>query len=327
METPLISIIVPVYNVRPYLEACFNSLKKQNYPKLEFIIIDDGSTDGSGIFCDNFAKEDTRARVFHQTNAGLSAARNRGIKESKGEYITFVDSDDAISPDYVQYLNMLNNKYKTKLSICAIKEITLKNHRKNYGQDYIEEPLSTQEALNRMLQESGFNVSAYAKLYHKSLWQGVTFPEGLPHEDLGTTYKLFIKCPHIAYGEKPKYIYKKRKESISSAGFSFDKMSIITLTDQMCDDLEPDYPYLLNTIRLRRMHARFSVLRQILLAKNPTPEIKKYEQQIINYLKSHKKFITKNPVAKKRDKIALYSLLVGKYVFKATWQLYTLLRD
>jgi len=327
METPLISIIIPVYNVRQHLEACFNSLKKQNYPKLEFIIIDDGSTDGSGIFCDNFAKEDLRARVFHQNNKGLSEARNRGLKEAKGDYITFVDSDDVISPDYAQYLFALINKYKVDISVCAIKEITIKGHRKNYGAGYSEELLNTEEALGRMLLEKGFNVSAYAKMYRKKLWQGITFPENMLHEDLGTTYKLFTQCNQIAYGEKAKYIYKKRKESISSLGFSKDKLAIIILTDQMCDDLEPNYPYLLNIIRLRRMHARFSVLRQILKDQKKTSETKKIEREIIRYLKVHKTFITKNPSASFRDKVAIYSLLAGKYVFKSFWGLYSMFRD
>ena len=326
METPLISIIIPVYNVRPYLDACFNSLKKQNYPKLEFIIIDDGSTDGSGIFCDNFAKLDPRAKVFHQENRGLSGARNCGLREAKGEYITFLDADDALAPDCIQYLFALISKYKTKMSICAIKEITAKNHKKDYGASYIEEPLNTAEALNRMLLEKGFNVSAYAKMYHKNLWQGITFPEGLLHEDLGTTYKLIKKCPQIAYGPKAKYIYKKRGNSISSNGFNMQKLSIIALTDQMCDNLEPDFPYLLNTIRLRRVHARFSVLRQILQVNNPSAEVEKATQEIINYIKSHQKYITKNPVAGKRDKLALRALLLGKNIFKFTWQAYEFFR-
>ena len=212
MQTPLISVIVPVYNVHKYLEKCLNSLLKQNYPKLEFIIIDDGSNDGSGVFCDEFAKKDPRFRVIHQPNAGLSAARNRGIKESKGEYITFVDSDDYIEGNYVSYLFDLANKGQTAMSICSVKELTQKNQSVNYGAGHTQKVMSTEEALGRMLREEGFTVVAYGKLYHRSLWNDIVFPEGCIHEDLATTYKLIEKCPRIAFGPAAKYIYRKRKK-------------------------------------------------------------------------------------------------------------------
>lgn len=326
METPLISIIIPVYNVHAYLEECFNSLLAQTYPKLEFIIIDDGSTDGSGIVCDEFMKRDGRAKVFHQNNLGLSAARNKGIAESTGAFITFLDSDDFLAPDCVQYLYSLCAKYQSKMSICAIKEITEKKKEIDYGAVYDEKIMSTEETLGRMLREEGFNVSAYAKLYRKDLFDGIAFPENTVHEDLGTTYKLVQKCPRVAYGSEAKYIYRKRSGSISTAEFSDKKMDIITLTDTMCNELEKSFPYLINTTNLRRAHARFSVLRQMLNAKELTATQKGQEAEIVNWLKENKSFVTKNPAAKGRDKIAMYSLLLGKWLFKLSWNIYALSR-
>lgn len=326
METPLISIIVPVYNVREYLDACLDSLKKQNYPKLEIILVDDGSTDGSGVVCDEFAKKDPRAKVIHQANAGLSAARNAGLKVATGTYITFVDSDDYIAPDCISYLFSLITRHGTLMSICAISELTIKNHQINYGADYQEKAMSTEEAFGRMLREEGFNVSAYAKMYRRDLWQGITFPEGSVHEDLGTTYKLIEKCPKVAYGPDPKYIYRKRKNSISTAEFSDKKLDIIKLTDEMCSSAETNFPYLISTVNLRRMHARFSVLRQMALAKSLTSAQKQKEQEIINYLKSNKQYITKNPYATLRDKLAIYTLLLGKSIFRLSWQAYSAFR-
>lgn len=326
METPLISVIVPVYNVLPYLEDCLDSLLRQNYPKLEFIVVDDGATDGSGVFCDDFAKKDPRMKVIHQENGGLSAARNRGIAEATGNYITFLDADDQLAPDCVKYLYSLVVKYKSKMSICAIREQTEKGKEVDYGRDYSECNMSTEEALGRMLREEGFNVSAYAKLYRRDLWDGVKFPDGAIHEDLATTYKLLSKCPNIPYGNEAKYIYKKRSDSISSAGFSTDKLNIITFTDEMCDDLEKNFPYLATTLDLRRMHARFSVLWMMLSAKNLTPEEEKVEQEIIKSLKENKKSITKNHHATLRDKIAIWTLLIHKNCFKLAWQIYKLFR-
>lgn len=326
METPLITIIVPVYNVIQFLPACLDSLKKQSYPKCEFLLVDDGSTDGSGVACDEFAKTEPRARVVHQENLGLSEARNRGIREARGEYITFLDSDDTILPDYVSYLFSLTRKNQAKMSICGLKEITLKNKAIYYAAEYSEKAMSTEEALGRMLREEGFTVVAYAKLYHKSLWQDVSFPAGVLHEDLGTTYKIIEKCPLIAFGPEAKYIYVKRSSSISSSEFSDRKLDIITQTDAMCNDIESKFPYLLNTVNLRRIHARFSVLRQIVLVKNPDTATRNMEQEIIKYLLAHKKFVTKNPHATRRDKFAIHTLMLGKGFFKFAWTIYSKIR-
>ena len=326
METPLITIIVPVYNVYQFLPACFDSLAKQTYPKCEFLLIDDGSTDGSGVACEEFTKTEPRARVIHQQNLGLSEARNTGIREARGEYITFLDSDDTILPDYVSYLFSLARKYQTKMAICGLKEITLKNKAIYYAADYPEKAMSTEETLGRMLREEGFTVVAYAKLYHKSLWQDVSFPAGVLHEDLGTTYKVVEKCPLVAFGPEGKYVYTKRTSSISSSEFSDKKLDILTQTDAMCKDVEARFPYLLNTVNLRRMHARFSVLRQVILVKNPDATTIAIEQDLIKYLLKNKKYITKNPHAKRRDKIAIYALMINKNLFKFAWMLYSRIR-
>ena len=326
MQTPLISVIVPVYNVLTYLEQCLESLRKQSYPKLEIILIDDGSNDGSGVYCDEFAKKDPRFRVIHQNNQGLSAARNRGIQEAKGQYITFVDSDDYVDGNYVSYLFDLANKNQTALSICPIKELTRKNHVINYGAGYSNKVMSTEEALGRMLREEGFTVVAYGKLYHRNLWTDVSFPEGHIHEDLATTYRLIEKCPRIAFGHSAKYIYRKRQDSISDDKFSNHKLDIITFTDKMCDIIQSKYPYLLNSTNLRRMHARFSVLRQMVLAKDLSTSQKAAKEKIIDYLIYNKEFITKNTCATTRDKIAIYTIIAGEPVFKLFWKIYSLIR-
>ena len=326
MESPLITIIVPVYNVRHFLPACFDSLRKQIYPNCEFLLVDDGSTDGSGVACDEFAKTDARVRVIHQENLGLSGARNRGIKEARGEYLAFLDSDDAIAPDYVSYLFSLAKKYQATLAICGLKEITLKKREINYAADYPEKAMSTEETLGRMLREEGFTVVAYAKLYHKSLWQGIEFPLGALHEDLATTYKVVERAPRVAFGPEAKYIYIKRASSISNSEFSEKKLDIIKFTDEMCADLEKKFPYLINTVNLRRMHARFSVLRQLVQVSDLDPALAAKEQEIIDYLVAHKKHIFKNPHATSRDKLAMQSLLANKNVFKFAWKAYSKLR-
>ena len=117
-KTPLVSVIVPVYNVKDYLKDCLNSIVLQSYSHMEILLIDDGSTDGSGDICDEYAKKDSRIKVFHQKNLGLSAARNVGLNHMNGEYLTFVDSDDTISKFFLELLLKEILMYQVDMVVC-----------------------------------------------------------------------------------------------------------------------------------------------------------------------------------------------------------------
>ena len=320
---PLISIIIPVYNTKKYLPACFASVKNQTYENLEIILVDDGSTDGSTKLCDEYKKQDPRVKVIHQKNRGLSAARNAGIKKSTGAYLVFVDSDDTISPDAIEYLYHLIKKYHVKLAIAAVTEV-YPAHLLHRGAGFHETVLTPAQALKRMLNEQGFNVSAYLKLYARELFAAVEYPPSMIHEDLGTTYKLIMKCDKIAYGPEPKYQYYQRENSITHSEFTPHKFDIITLTDQMCDYIDAKYPELKNTTNLRRMHARFSVLRLMIGAKL-TKKQKTARAEIVAYLRRHKNRVLNNPEATRRDKLAMSTLNIGLTIFNFSWRIYTIL--
>ena len=132
MTVPLISIIVPVYNVEKYIDKCISSILQQTYPRIELLLIDDGSPDKSGIICDMYAQKDNRVRVFHKPNAGVSAARNTGINNAKGEFITFVDSDDWLEPDCIRRsLNIINKNELDLLQFSSKRRHTISKNRRN----------------------------------------------------------------------------------------------------------------------------------------------------------------------------------------------------
>lgn len=136
--SPLISVIVPVYNVAPYLRHCIDSIINQTYQNIEIVFINDGSTDDSAEILTEYESKDSRIRVIHQKNGGLSNARNNGISNSKGSYITFIDSDDYVSKDYVSYLLDLlrKNNFQSKLAICSLMNVFIKtNTQRNNGND------------------------------------------------------------------------------------------------------------------------------------------------------------------------------------------------
>lgn len=325
----MISVIVPVYNTKATLRRCVDSILAQTYSDFELILVDDGSPDGAGELCDQLAKEHSQLRVIHQPNAGLSAARNAALKIAKGNQITFIDSDDTVVPDLLQ---TLLDCHSTPISICSFLEILPSGASRpisGANPDPAPETLDTATCLRRMLLEQGFTMSACGKLYDRQLFQSVKFPEGKLYEDVGTTYRLVLQCPKITYTSAPLYHYYQNSGSIIHQGFNFHKLSLITLTDQMCDTLDAKFSELSDITNLRRMHARFSILRQMVLARPTSAERTKFQktqQEIVNYLRTHRAWVLKNPHADKRDRLAMRSLLLGLPAFKLAWQVYTKLR-
>lgn len=337
MQLPLISVIVPVYNVKSFLVSCLTSVKNQTYKNLEIILVDDGSTDGSSELIKKYAKIDSRVKIIKQKNSGLSSARNAGISASKGKYLFFLDSDDSIKPDAIEYLYKLSDSTKSPISICSHLEKKEKSKLKNFNSNnYKTEKLSVEAAIDRMLNEQGFMISAWGKLFDAKLFRSkgaskqIRFPENMLHEDVGTTYKLFLRAfelnqnAKVAFGSRAEYIYNIRNTSITNQGFNNKKLELIIQTDKMCDDIEQVFPSLKNTTNLRRVHARFSILRQIIQKTHKTENDKKLETSLINYIKEHKNWIIKNPKSTKRDKLALISLELGKPLFKLSWAIYSI---
>ena len=150
-EKPLISVVVPVYNVAKYLKKSIESIVNQTYTNLEIILVDDGSKDESGDICEDYSLKDSRIIVIHKPNGGLSDARNAGIKQAKGEYITFVDSDDTIDYDMIEFLYDLILKFNTKMSICCQTEIFENTNKKNVIGNNEKLKLTGKECIRRMI--------------------------------------------------------------------------------------------------------------------------------------------------------------------------------
>ncbi len=206
---PLISIVVPVYNVENYILKCLNSLIKQNYKQIEIILVDDGSTDESGKICDEFKEKDDRIRVFHKKNGGLSSARNYGIKKAKGDIIAFVDSDDYVKDGFVLDLYRGMQAGNADIVICGYNNEKPKN-----------ETISGKEATIRLLtKQENIDIISWNKLYKKKLFtdNNIIFPEGKKHEDTLTTYKLMSKAKKVTYIDESLYIYVERKGSITAS--------------------------------------------------------------------------------------------------------------
>lgn len=206
----MISVIVPVYNVEPYLRKCLDSILAQTYRDLEILVIDDGSKDESGAICDEYAEKDNRIRVFHTENKGLSCARNLGLDNAKGDWIGFVDSDDWIEPD--MYEALMRKAEETGVDIVECGVLT-EYATRTIKYSAINATVSSTEALNALIKGS-IRTQVWNKIYRSSLFNNIRFPDGQAYEDISTTYKLLVSAK--VTGIVPfAYHYIQRESGIS----------------------------------------------------------------------------------------------------------------
>lgn len=225
-ELPLISVIIPVFNLENYISKCIESVQNQTYGKIEIIIVDDGSTDNSGALCDGYAQFDERITFWKKENQGPSSARNKGIELAKGEYFFFVDGDDYIASDTLEKLYGRIDADHSQLALCGVTRV---------GRDF--KTLKTFEPSNDLI--TGFNALRMSydkdigvlfcsmivnKLYHRRLFEHIRFPEGKFHEDEATVFKLLDQCTSISLVSEPLYFYLDRENSTMNQPYSVKQL-------------------------------------------------------------------------------------------------------
>ena len=231
-----IYIVVPVFNVEAYLERCLNSILAQTYTNYELILVDDGSTDQSGIICDEYKKQHAHIFVIHQKNQGISAARNAGIDyviglSDENAWITFIDSDDYIHPQYLEYLNYAAENGNTNISCCYYDRINQPVDLKN-NDSFEYEKLSPEELWVRRRINA---VVAWGKLYRISLFQSIRYPVGKIHEDDYITYKLLFKEKKISYISVPLYFWWVNLNSITTKSWKPARLDQLDAIDEQVE--------------------------------------------------------------------------------------------
>ncbi len=224
MNEELISVVIPVYNVEKYIDKCVDSIINQTYKNLEIILVDDGSTDRSGQKCDEWAKIDSRIKVLHKQNGGLSDARNYGIKEANGVYIGFVDSDDYV--DLEMYDILLSNlkKFDADISVCS--RVIVPENSNQQGIK-LNEPLcfSSRDMIKDLFVSNKYTLhAAWDKLYKRELFLNIEFPVGRLFEDAAIMYKVFESASKIVTTKAQLYYYVQRYGSISNCDYNSKKV-------------------------------------------------------------------------------------------------------
>ena len=212
---PTISIIVPIYKVENYLERCINSILNQSFKNFELILVDDGSPDRCGEICDEYAKKDSRIKVIHKKNGGLSDARNAGLNIATGDYIGFIDSDDFIHKNMYKILYDGIIKTSSDIAQCKFKyfsNIDEIENKKNINKEFTT--YTNIEGINGIIDNKELNTNIWNKIYKRELFDGVLFPKGKIHEDEFVTYKLFYKAKKICSINEKLYYYFNNSNGI-----------------------------------------------------------------------------------------------------------------
>ena len=214
----LISVIVPIYKTELYLRKCVDSLINQTYTNLEIILVDDGSPDGCPQICDEYAAKDSRIKVIHKENGGVSAARNFGLDHASGAFIAYIDSDDYVSENYIEYLVELAERYDADIACCGY--IIVSSHTEAVTDNRLDSGFlcSGNEACRIMLTER-YNqlVVAWGKIFKAELARRFKFPKGKIYEDALTTYKYYYYCDRVAIGDAKLYAYYSNDGGITAS--------------------------------------------------------------------------------------------------------------
>lgn len=214
-----VTVIIPVYQVVEWVARCVNSVKEQTYENLEIILVDDGSTDGSGELCDELGEHDDRIRVIHQSNCGLSAARNVGLAHASGRWVTFVDSDDWIHPEMIERLVSMTAP-NIDMAVSGFARVANTVPHRPLQPEPVD-VLTTSQVLTRYFgTDRTLLTIACGKLFRRDMLSGISFPEGRLHEDEATTYLLLARARRIALTHNEMYYYFSRPTSITGSGLS-----------------------------------------------------------------------------------------------------------
>ena len=323
-DNPLISIIVPVYKVEAFLDRCIRSVLLQDYANFELILVDDGSPDRCGEICDCYAESDKRIKAIHKENGGLSDARNAGINVAKGEYLSFVDSDDYVEPTLLSYLLSLRNE------AIGCKVIQANHYIERGNKIAVNAPVqgrttvfSRRDALEAVLYHDRVDVSAWGSLYSSSVFDNLRFPKGRLYEDTYIFCDIMDQIDTLIYGDYPQYHYIQRAGSIVNNSFQLKNLEYIDAVIRLADYAMKEDPSLEPACHRRITHSYLSVLRYM---EHVEPEYKELRDELRQKALRYAEEVCSDQRAPQRDKYALRLLKLGFFPFYKGWSMYSNLR-
>lgn len=316
---PLVSVIVPVYNVEKYLERCVQSIREQSYRALEIILVDDGSRDACPALCDAHMEADDRVVVIHQENQGLSAARNAGLDKARGEYVVFIDSDDYVTPFHVENLREAMEREHSDLAMCKFANVVDgEEWRRDAGTRELLHYRTTDDegCLSDLLYQRGIDTSVSAKMFPRSLIGDMRFPVGKLYEDIMFTVPMISRAKKVAMIDNVDFLYYHRRDSIQYQPFDRRKMDCIWQSRQMLDFVAEKYPRLQNAARVRYFGAVCNILFQI---PQGATEFAQERTLLWNEVRKYRKAVLADKGARKKSKAAALLSFFGLGLMKRVY--------
>lgn len=323
---PIISIIVPIYNVEKYLEECVLSIINQTWDNKQIILVDDGSTDKSGQICDRLQAEYPYIQVIHKENGGLASARNAGLDIAIGEYVGFVDSDDYIEQDMYEKMYQSMIQTNSQVSCCSRyrcidtdkgREIHLIEGSKRIRQFTV---MTTEEAVRLLMLNKGMTYSACDKLFQADLFSQIRFPkENLPSEDIPCIYSILTKCKQIVHIGEEKYYYRFVSNSISKSPFRRKNISTVRYMEEVADDVCVRYPSVKEEALYALIQSTDSSYSGLVKSGN-RQELKDIEKELCKIVRKHLGHIIVYPIFS--WKIKLINVFVALGIFPVFYRVY-----
>ena len=298
----MITVIIPVYNVQDYLARCVDSVLSQSYRELEIILVDDGSTDGSGAMCDDYASRDNRIVVVHKANGGLSDARNAGLDVMRGDYVTFVDADDYIHPQFAQVLLDAITRSSAQIAVCRWQELNDGQSPRPVAAGGNELVTFTQEAaINSVFYQRELTHSACSRLFAASIFSDIRFPVGKLYEDLAVIYPILKKVETVVLAKPAMYYYMHRPGSIITT-MSLSRAHVLEHLELLEEQVSCEAPQYLPAVCSRHMSACFNMLRLMPLGDPAWAPVKEHCWQ---YIKNMRKLCITDRKVRFKNKVAI----------------------
>lgn len=257
---PTVSIIVPVYNVAAYLPQCLDSIVGQSYAHLEVLLVDDGSTDGSGDICDQWALRDSRIRVIHKANGGLSDARNAALECMTGTLVMMVDSDDYITPDCVETLVKLLDDTRCDIAVGQWQmfddHTQSQPHNRGNGRVTV---FGRDQAIEHIFYQDTLTHSVCSRIFRASLFERLRFPVGMLYEDLAVAYPLMLQVSRVAFTTRVVYLYRQHPSSITGH-FTRQRTHVLDILEALEEQVARDNPQFLPAVQSRLLSACFNIM-------------------------------------------------------------------
>ncbi|WP_321826999.1 glycosyltransferase [Maribacter dokdonensis] len=322
---PLVSIIVPIYNVESYLPKCLNSIISQSYTKLEIILVNDGSTDGCLTICNNYKEKDARIIVIDKENGGLSDARNKGIDFANGEYLSFVDSDDYIHPKMIETMAQMTISEEADIVICG--------HYKVYDSETTEAirgdgsiyVYKKEEALKKILEDVDINSFAWDKIYKKELFLNLRYPVGRIFEDTAFTYKVFEKAKKIVQLNNPFYYYLMRENSLSNTrNYKRNYHNFLAFYERF-EFVNVNFKELNELCAEKALHHAMNLVNLLSINQDSMKDI--YLEDLNNKIKHTLKFVEINSLDNPQLKLKLRMYQFSPHLYSTFYKFFNLIKS